>query len=158
MRRRVLNMDEGQSPKDKFLYIVSLLTIVSALFLGGLLLYWTLEPDQVYSVKDHNIAVLNENKTVRVGEDVSLKFSFCKKIETNGVVQRNFYNRTTVITGPEIPEEVGKTCVDDVVIDVPLPNQIEPGTYRVQYIGKYQINPIKNVTETFYSEEFTVVK
>ncbi len=32
------------------------------------------------------------------------------------------------------------------------------GKYRVKYIADYQLNPVRHVEETFYSDEFTVTE
>lgn len=144
--------------RDRFLYIVSLFTIIISLFLAGLLVYWVVEPDKVFEVKGGMVQVISENKTVRTGEKLRTKTSFCKKIEVDGVFRRNFVSSATEIRGPEIPEDIGKACIDDVISEIPLPPQIAPGEYRLKYVATYKINPIKTVEETYYSEPFMVVE
>ena len=43
-------------------------------------------------------------------------------------------------------------------IDVWIPHSIPPGNYRMEFVARYQVNPIRVIQYINYSEPFTVTK
>lgn len=145
---------DNRSRMDKILAYASFVVVGAALLFFGTLLYWLLEPADVYQVKGDTIAVNPTN--IKAGGEVILSFSFCKKLDVQGAVTKTFVGDNTEVSARTTWDKLGPTCIKNARTKIPVPDQLSPGEYRVRYIGTYKINPIRTYKEEHYSEPFIV--
>lgn len=148
-------MSNSRPTKDRLITSISLVIIGMALSFLALLTYWNFQPQDVFTVKDHRIHPLVTE--VKAGGVVPIQFSFCKLIDIDGEITRSFVSRDTEIQTPTTVDRLGKTCLNDLIVNVPVPSQASTGEYRIKYLAKYKVNPIKTIEEEFYSEPFRII-
>ena len=123
-----------------------------------LVAFWLLYPYKVSSIKEP-IAILNEYNEIAIGDAIIMKIELTKpnEIRPKGTVfiTCDSGNLVTLLGNPQnLP--VGKyTVVNDRYI---LPSKVSVGDKcKFHFKNSYQVNPIREITKEWVSEEFTVI-
>lgn len=129
------------------------LTVVCVLFI-----YWLVRPynyisaDQPHTLKDE----------YQPGGPAFIQYDeFCVNTSTAIRVQRYTINvdtgRKLFFLPYEFPQEkTPVACYDDLLVEVPLPAEMNPGTYELSVSISYKPNPIRTETVTFTTNPFEV--
>lgn len=128
------------------------------MLLGGVLLWWFIEPTPITKV-DEPIPILNDGKTVYVGEPVEhlLIVDRPEGLNTNDASRsiRCESGNLITLTGFVVDLPPGKFEI--VSDDLILPNKIVDGDRcKLVYQIEYTINPIRVEITEFTTEWFTV--
>lgn len=148
---------------SKWLYgvfaVSAFLGITGWLFLISIFIFWTLESVQLPTIKEP-IPVLNKDNQVAVGEELLLEYSVVKPVSIAPAHSARYLeclsgNLVTLTSSPiELP--VGSYTL--IASRTVIPNKLSVGdicTFVIQVT--YDINPLKEVTNTFSSEPFEIV-
>ena len=124
-----------------------------------LVAFWLLYPYKVSSIKEP-IAILNEYNEIAIGDAIIMKIELTKpnEIRPKGTVfiTCDSGNLVTLLGNTQnLP--VGKyTVVNDRYI---LPSKVSVGDKcKFHFKNSYQVNPIREITKEWVSEEFTVIQ
>lgn len=116
--------------------------------------YWLFWPYNPIEVRDP-IKVLNPNKIVKAGEDLIYEISYTKKIESTGKIDRQLINSYVVLFPSQHSTMPMGTGLKRVV-RLQVPQATDPGKYRLLWSITYEVNPLRHITHSVYSECFTV--
>lgn len=131
---------------------VSLLIAVCILTYASVVSYWLLYPYNVIDV--HSITVMNQNKIVKQGGTLIYEIDYTKWLDAPGVVSRRLIN-TYTISYSDMTAHV-PTGSRITQTHLPIPAYASPGRYHLLWTVRYQVNPMRYLTETIYSDEFFV--
>lgn len=141
LRQRIIN---------KLVYI-ALFIVAMALCV---VLYWSYTNQDVIDLLKEPIPTTPLE--AKVSDTIYLKADFCKKVDATGRVVTRISGNSGDLLAPIQYEKLKPGCYHNFLITVPLPPQITPGTYHVNYLITYRTNPMTTVTENFNSEDFQV--
>ena len=116
--------------------------------------FWLLYPYRTMEFKDPLFRVLNENKTVERGGRLKYEVNACKYTDIVPTLKKFFVDGVIY----EVTESYGavdKGC-GKTIVDVYVPRAIPVGNYKMKFIAKYQVNPIREIVFVNYSEAFVV--
>jgi len=145
--------------KDKIWHVIAILTFIMMTVFTVTYAFWKLYPYQVSDVKVP-IEILNENNEIAVGETIQLELQLTKpnNLRPNGSVFITCKGGNLItLNGSPQDLPVGQyTVKNDRYI---LPNKVSVGG-KCTFVFKnsYPVNPVREITKTWTSEEFTVVK
>jgi hypothetical protein len=130
---------------------------MTALGLMLLIFYWLLIPCDVITTVQP-VPVLNEDKTVSVGDRLLLRIDYDKKRPFPGRVAQNIICSSGNMAPIEeftINLPVGKKnfVFDGVVVPSSM---IAGDKCFLQQSVSYKVNPVREITYTFLSEKFTI--
>jgi hypothetical protein len=130
-----------------------ILTVTCVLFI-----FWLLRP--------YSYIVADQPETLRSkyepGGPVFIIYDkFCMNRSMDIRVQRSATNMTTgrkvYLLPYEFPKEHNPVqCIDNLIVEVPLPDEMNPGTYTLTTTISYKPNPIRTETATFTTNPFKV--
>jgi hypothetical protein len=142
--------------KQRIFYYTSIaiitLGVLLTIFVTGLLTF----PYKVVDIKTP-IPVLNKNKEVRIGEPVELEYDFCRHTDKTFTV-------TPVLQGPIQVSYPSFEAQGDTGCRVVISNTTKiqpytpPGIYKLKIVSQAQMNPLRSITVTSFSEEFNVIE
>lgn len=147
----------GTTAKDiKVAHWIQRIAIVLFLIMAcffGVVYYWTLTPDHVLVVNNEPMPV-HPNPT-KPETAIFVHFDYCKTYAATGTVRVSFISNKTEIFQPTYQDTQPKQCLK---VDAPLllPPQVVPDVYRVHYHVVYDANPLRKITDDFYSKPFTI--
>lgn len=141
---------------NKILQWIAYITILVALGMMLIFGYWMLYPYNPIVYKDPVYPVLNEGKTVEVGGILKYEVSYCKYSSVYPTVIKRYVDGLIYET-PAGRGVVYEGCREQI-IDNLVPSTLVPGKYKMEIIIEYQMNPVRKITYTNYTEEFTVVE
>lgn len=119
----------------------------------GVVLYWLYAPTKVLHI--HNAPFPVRPTTQKADALVFLDAEYCKLLPVTGTVRRSLVSSTVRIMLPLQKDNSPEGCVNSQV-PVLIPKQIVPDTYTVHIEVTYQVNPLKQMTETIDSQPFVV--
>lgn len=130
---------------------------ISLLVVALLYITWKVyKPLDVYYDVEQPYKVLNENKTVNVGEPVLIQQTYCKtgNYPTTIIIilEDGFYETLRIIESA-VPEG----CYDNASRSAIIPPYTTTGEYRIRYRIIVHVNPFRDETYEFVSERFNVV-
>jgi hypothetical protein len=139
--------------------VSAVLGISGWLFLMGLYIFWMLESDPTPSIQEP-IPVLNVNNSVAIGDALLMEFEVIKLEEIQPVSAARFLEcesgNLVTLTAAAITLPVGEYTI--ISNDITIPAKVAPGDKCIFVIEvTYQINPLKQDTNRFQSETFTVL-
>ena len=141
---------------NKLFLLISWITIISALILLGVYIFWMFYPYNPIVYNTPVYKVLNENKIATVGGVLSYEVDYCKYTNKIPVVYKRYIDGI-IYESPSGRGVVYKGCriqrVDNLV-----PLTIIPGKYKMEVIVDYQMNPFRHIIYNNYTEDFTIVK
>ena len=137
----------------KIIYMVAgvLISILIPQFVYMALVVWPLNPIELKSVK-----ILNEDNTVRIGEDIRFQVHYIKHTDKEGKVVRQLINDRVVNYTPHI-SHVPKGEAKGVGFLKTGPGDI-PGKYRVNYTVIYEYFGFRKVHASAVSDVFCIVE
>ena len=122
-------------------------------FYGLTVCWWLIYPYDVIDV--HSIVIENEGKKVEQGETLVYGLDYTKHLNLPGTVSRQLVNSFTItysdISGiSPVGSRVSHTFL-------PIPKYASPGKYRLRWTVRYQVNLMRFIYETAWSDEFEVI-
>ena len=150
--------DEEYNKPHSLVKIASFTTLILALGIFGVALFWLVYPYEVASVNTP-IKILNENHEIPVGGTILLEIEVNKPndLRPDGSIFLACEDQIfTLVSNPtNIP--VGKfTVVNDAHS---VPETAQPGSVcTFNFRNEYQVNPIRVEQREWASEEFTVIE
>jgi hypothetical protein len=135
-----------------YIYLAILLTAV----LLGVSLFFTLRPYNELTFGEYYV----DNEMYRAGDFVTVTISeFC----TSGIPNTNERWLDNSIGGVSLPplrfNGTGEpACFKDLQFKVQIPTETVPGQYRLEFITRYQPNPIRTISVATYTPYFYVTK
>lgn len=132
--------------------------IISAILILVVVGIWLLRPYDIADAKQP-FEVLNKHNTVNINTPLVMKVTVNKKLPftpvTNPVIRCESGNLVTLASYVPTDLPLGEnTIISDRLV---LPPKFQVGD-RCQYVvvQTYQVNPIRQISETYVSEFFTV--
>jgi hypothetical protein len=130
--------------------------IFTLIFTGWFVLisFWLFWPYEPLVIKKNPMPVLNENKTVKAGENLIYQICWDKKMDVTGTLTRKLINDFTIDLRPSVVTNPIGAGTDKVPVLIPL--YAVPGKYILSWSAEYKVNPIRTITVYAVSEQFTV--
>ena len=132
--------------------IAKYLLIIIVVSYGCTVSYWLLYPYNVIDV-DY-IKIMNPDKTVKQGGTLIYEISYTKYMDINGVVSRRLINTYTI----SYSDMAGISPPGSRITHthLPIPVYASPGKYHLLWAVKHSVNPMRSISETIWSDEFTI--
>lgn len=155
---------------NKAFQLIAWITILTALGLMVVSLYWLFYPYKVVSFKSvvKNSAVpihKVENKIVKSGGTLIYYVDYCKYTSSTPEITKSFVDGLIYQIPPAVSMITKVGCgVNTIYIDVPesLPVKDDvkkiSGIYSIKITWVFPLNPIRKETLLTQTEEFTVIK
>lgn len=123
--------------------------------------YWSLQPRQVLEVRNNPFPVRTIREHPTADGVVILKVDVCKHQDVVGRTRTSFVSPSREVFLPVAEEKLPVGCLKDAKgnpaeVPVLIPHDLPGGEYKVKFSVRYQINPIKSVTEEFETKSFIV--
>ena len=145
--------------KDKIWHIIAIGTFVLLSIIVATALFWTIFPYQVSDV-EVPVKILNKDKQIRIGEQIEMELIVSKPndLKPEGTVFITC-NDGNLVTMNSMTANLPKGDYRVVNNRYTLPPKVAVGTTcQFNFRNVYQVNPIRDITKDWYSEEFTVIK
>lgn len=97
------------------------------------------------------------NTTVHRGDTLQYNLSYCKYTDLTSVVHRTFIDGQ-VITLTDTPGKFPKGCRNALVTTAVVPETINFGSYYLDVVVEYDLNPYRKEFIHYKTSYFTVVK
>ena len=130
-----------------FSWLFILITVVS-LIIAALIIY----PYKVIEIK--SLEVLTPN--VKAGELFRWRVDFCKYMNLKAKTVRKVLDQKNVVWLTIEQETQFAPGCSNTVVDIKIPEDVPPGTYRIKSETLYQINPFRVETLNLDIPEFQV--
>jgi len=140
----------------KLLHALTYTTFALTFILTGVIAYYLIFPLKVIEFSNIPFPVINVNKTVKVGSLLQHKVEYCKHIDLTATASRQFINGLIF----SMPSSIVNNPIgcNTSVVNTMIPLELPPGKYFLRTVIQYNLNPIRAVTFTIDTEQFTVVK
>lgn len=130
---------------------------IVAVIVGLIYVLWLVyRPLEIYYDVTQPYEILNENKTVKAGQPVLVRQTYCKtgSYPTSIIIilEDGFYETLRIIESA-----VEEGCYDNPSRSAVIPLYTTSGEYRIRYRIIVHVNPFRDVVYEFVSEEFNVV-
>jgi len=122
----------------------------------GYVIYLMVFPLEVFKPNIQPYKIMNENKTVKIGDNVIYQVDACKFMDISAISRRSFVNAIEINLPPK-ETSVVKGCNKTQML-VQVPNEIIPGTWHLEINIEYKINPLRSKIYHLKTENFQVVK
>lgn len=135
--------------------LIIITSIVLVAFSYSIYLLW--RPYNILDIKAP-VKVLNMNKEIKAGDMLELQFTYQKHYPVLGTITDQLVNGVTVTLGSST-SNVRVTDKGEWVTSVRyvhIPNSIQPGQYYIRMVTNYDINPFRQITQSWNSEVFTI--
>lgn len=142
------------------MYFGAIVTITLAIGLLLLIFYWALYP---YHIIDYELPMMvkNENNEVVRGEDLHFEVKYNKYLPVNGhgvsTIHCDDGNLVTVLpprsAGALFP--LGEHTID---FDMRVPEKTSLGICHLESTILYEVNPIRDIPITIFTENFEVIE
>lgn len=121
----------------------------------GLIAYWELKSYEVLTFSDGNYTL--EKDTYYQGDEFKIKFEVCKHYDLEEHVLGRFIDGV-IFSTPDITSKFDTGCYDTFLTSVRIPSTLPEGKYVYEETVIYKVNPLKEVSYTFVTPEFTVLE
>jgi hypothetical protein len=139
---------------NKLFNFIAWLSIISALGIVGLVIFWMLYPYKPIMFKDNTFPVFV--KTVKQGSFAYYTTNYCKYMKIPALVTREFANDLIFVTPTTVSNrEMGCHTINIAVL---IPAELPPGVYVMRQRYEYEVNPIRKITIIKDTESFKVVE
>lgn len=128
-------------------------TIALTLVLLGVVAYWYFYPYEPLVVGVQPLPVIEEK--LRQGQTLHYEVTACKYTTLPAHVSRAFVD--TVIYNTPLVEANNPSGCRTTRVGVVVPN-IPPGTYHLENVYSYQVNPIRAVEVKVVTEDFEIIE
>lgn len=139
---------------NKLISYISFISILSAIGIVLLITYWLVYPYHPIKFNEVEFPVLQE-KVIR---DKTLTYivDYCKNANLPATLTRSFTNGIIfVMPSFMVNNPVGCHVVN---AEVQIPTELPLGNYQLKMIYEYQMNPLRKIIMTQYTEEFEVIE
>lgn len=116
-------------------------------------LYWMFTGKDVLKINNNPVPV--KPSFVKSEEKITISIDYCKSMDVPGVVYTRFVSKNTELVVPTTMENTTKGCAVKEFA-VPIPSQLTPDVWHLNYRIDYKTNPISTVREEFNTQDFTV--
>jgi hypothetical protein len=131
------------------------LVLISMVAIFGILAYWQFKEYNILEPQIGNYTL--EKDTYVQGEEFRVKFVICKNLPYQEQVLGRFVDGV-IFSTPDINSNFEVKCYDTFISSVSIPKTLPAGTYVYQETIVYHPNPLKEISYTFTTPEFTVVE
>lgn len=142
--------DTDAPPTHKAVLAIVYTTFAAAFGLMGLCAYWWFAPYHVIDITNVKMA----SKVVYQGQSTTYSNDYAKHLDYPAKATRAFVDGIIYDGGSyeaNLPVGSGHT-----VRPLVIPETLPPGKYHLHITLKYQVNPLRVVTEQFETDTFTV--
>lgn len=151
-----MNDEQHPTHNEKTYSKIAFVALGLVLLVLGVFVYWVFTGRDVITYDNKPFPVKPE--VVKTDGYVTINANFCKTTKVEGRVVRRFVSSNTELLAPTVTENLKTGCYKNIPILVPIPAQIVPGRYHINYRITYQTNPLHNITEELNTKEFEVVE
>ena len=148
-----------RSPSHRAFALTAYLALISVALVILTLLIWAVYPYSIieYTPEDeYNIVYgVAEGNVVEQGGVIAYEFDYVKYTDVVPEVSKRFVDGLVFNAaegGVGLPAGEGHA-----VIETAIPKTLPPGTYQLEIVRKFHMNPIRVITITDVTEEFTVI-
>lgn len=141
------------------IYPIAIFVITIALLLLFYFGYLLLQPFTPPTVTPYPIPITNKDKVVHYGEPIQTKVVSCVFYAvpvTASVRYQDAAGRFYLFASHDSVNKKG--CTESVQNRDPVPTSLPPGKYIIYVTAVFHVNPLKEVTKVYETEEFTVEK
>ena len=140
--------------RNDILFIVSMAIVILTLFIGVYYLYLMFWPAKVITANSDPLKIVTEE--VRHGEMVQYVADVCKSKDIQARGYNQFVNHVVINTDSRL-SNMPAGC-EKFIAGTEVPDILPPGEYRLRVSLTYKVNPIREVTQTFETEPFTIIE
>lgn len=140
--------------KNKLLYIVSILSILSGVIIIGITTFWLVYPYKPMTVNKEPIEVMTGE--VGRGKPLIYRIDYCKNVDVPATIQKSYEN--DIIFPASTTHPVNNVGCRVVNISQVIPYELPSGRYKLKIVFTYRVNPIREVSITAYTEYFNVIE
>lgn len=135
-------------------FIISILTILSAVIMIGVITFWTIYPYKPMVINKEPIEVLT--KEVGRGKPLIYRIDYCKNLDVPATIQKSYEN--DIIFPASTTHPVNNVGCRVVNISQVIPYELPSGKYRLKIVFIYKVNPIREIAVTTYTDYFNVTE
>lgn len=139
---------------NRAFFLLSFFAIGMGIITVLTVMFWLVYPYKPIVFNDPVFPI--RNRIVKAGGTLSYTSDYCKHISLTAIVSRTFVNGLIFITPPSITKR--PNGCHTISVEVSIPHELPAGTYHLENIYSYQVNPIRTVTVSQNTEEFEVVE
>jgi len=96
------------------------------------------------------------NKEVKAGEILYIDLYYCKFVDTPTILSKRFVN-DMIIALPLTTANAKKGCTSTLV-PVEVPKFLEPGDYTLEMSATNRVNPFREITIYYNTEQFNITE
>lgn len=128
---------------------------------ASLFFFWSLYPYNPLKVCN-DMEVLNENKTVCIGDTLIYEMEYISNSKITPTLDKTlvdgliFHLSETRAYAPEDKKNIG--IPQTVTASVVIPETAPEGRFYLHIDALYGVNPIRDITVSFKTEEFDIIK
>lgn len=137
----------------KLVYLFGIVSIYLGFAILTYIFYLLFYPFQTVTIRQP-IPVIT--KTVKQGDDIIYAPYYCRYFQGSGRVYRTIVGKEFIPTATV--DTVTQLGCSTVKIHLATPRNIEPGTYHIQIVAEFQVNPLRIIHVSYYSENFEIIK
>jgi hypothetical protein len=145
---------EIHSQKHIILAVFAYLTLTLAFVSLAVVVFWLFWPYKVIEYPKKPFAIVEASKTAPQGGVLSYEYDYTKFMDVSVAVDKQFVDGVIFQCDSETTRKPVGT--GHVHAEIPIPETLPPGTYKLRIIARYQVNPLRVVTETNETATFTV--
>ena len=122
-----------------------------------LLAVWLYAPVNIIDFSPQPFSVLT--KEVKAGSDVIYRYHYCKyaNYQLNSVTKYLLDGQVITLTSIEERTPLKLGC-GDIMKSTHIPITVLSDTYRLKIVSEFQVNPVRTVTITTYTEPFKIIE
>ena len=135
-------------------WILNIMLIIMLTFVG-VITYWHLRDYEVLTSLEGNYSL--DKYEFRKGEEFNIHFKICKNLSYRELIFGRFVDGV-IFSVPDNSSDFDIGCYDTYITSVKIPNTLPVGTYVYEEKIVYRVNPLKEVTYTFRTPEFSVIE
>jgi len=118
--------------------------------------YWLLHPYEIVTFSDDVLPIMNENKSVKQGDQVVYSAKTCKLIDMDATVDRQIIDGV-VYSLPTVTSNIPVGCRENLVY-IEVPKVIPVGKVTIKILYRYKVNPIRSIVITKTTEPFFITR
>jgi hypothetical protein len=141
--------------RNRWLAWMSGTALVLVLGLAGTLAFWRLYPYVIVTYDQATFGIVESPKSAKQGGVLSYHYSFDKRMDVRGDVSKQFVDGIIFQAEKSLVTQrpLGRGHVH---CEIPIPETLPPGVYKLRITATYQVNPIRTVTYVHDTEFFEV--
>ena len=133
--------------------LIALISFIILVVIWLIYMVWWLFPYKTLEVGQPYQVISDE---VKQGGLLQYEIDYCKYTNKVATVRRQFVDGI-IYAIPEVSANLPKGC-DTEINSVKIPEELPVGTYTLEIVVEYQVNPIRVITHNLKTTPFKVVK